>query len=152
MIIISHRGNILGKNLNRENTPDYIDEAIKLKLTVEVDIRYINNNFYLGHDNAKVKISYKWLFNRRNKLLIHCKNLQSLYLLKKNFHTFYHSNDDFVLTSKNLIWQHNLRFQITSRSIIPIFSKVKLINYLNSSKILYPYGICTDWPELIEKK
>ena len=38
MILISHRGNTNGKNINRENTKSYIDEAIAKGFDVEIDI------------------------------------------------------------------------------------------------------------------
>ena len=39
MIFISHRGNISSKNTNRENSPEYIDEAIGQGFDVEIDVR-----------------------------------------------------------------------------------------------------------------
>ena len=39
MILIAHRGNTIGPNIEKENHPDYIDEAIKKGFDVEVDIR-----------------------------------------------------------------------------------------------------------------
>ena len=38
MILVSHRGNTVGKNLELENTPKYIEKAIKLGYEVEVDL------------------------------------------------------------------------------------------------------------------
>jgi len=46
MLLISHRGNIDGKQLNRENHPDYIEEALNLKFDVEVDVWYIDMNYF----------------------------------------------------------------------------------------------------------
>ncbi len=37
--IISHRGNLDGPIPERENSPDYIDQAIKWGFVVEIDIR-----------------------------------------------------------------------------------------------------------------
>lgn len=150
MIIISHRGNLLGKKTNKENTPNYIDEALNYGLNVEVDIRFIKNHFYLGHDFPKTKISYSWLKKRSQNLLIHCKNHHALFNLKQ-FHTFFHQGDDFVYTSKNYIWQHNLRFKVNSRSIIPVFEKNKFIEWLSKKNNL-PFGICTDWPLINDYK
>ena len=41
MILISHRGNLDGKELSFENRPDYIDKAIRHGFDVEIDIRYL---------------------------------------------------------------------------------------------------------------
>ena len=38
MILISHRGNISGKNVSLENNPNYIKDAIYLGYNVEVDV------------------------------------------------------------------------------------------------------------------
>jgi len=52
MRLISHRGNINGKNLERENSFPYIQEALQLGYEVEIDIWVINNEVYLGHDTT----------------------------------------------------------------------------------------------------
>ena len=51
MILISNRGNVDGVNLEKENTQSYIQQAIDLGYDVEIDVRYINNKFWLGHDS-----------------------------------------------------------------------------------------------------
>ena len=50
MLLISHRGNVKGRFEEFENSPSYIDKAIELGYDVEVDIRYISEVLYLGHD------------------------------------------------------------------------------------------------------
>ena len=57
MILISHRGNINGVNLERENTQSYIQEAIDLGYDVEIDVRYIDKKFWLGHDKSDYEIN-----------------------------------------------------------------------------------------------
>ena len=96
MILISHRGNIDGKVIDYENNPDYIDKAIFLGYDVEIDLRFFNNNYYLGHDECQYKIDMKWLLKRKNKLWIHCKDTMQLlnYLIsikKKNFFLIFFS-------------------------------------------------------------
>ncbi len=78
MILISHRGNINGKNTEKENHPDYIDDAIKLGYDVEIDIWVIDGNFYLGHDGPQYNISLDWLSDRIDRLWIHCKNIEAI--------------------------------------------------------------------------
>jgi len=53
-MLISHRGNIDGKTL-LENQPSYIDDAIDLGYDVEIDIWYIGDKLYLGHDLALIQ-------------------------------------------------------------------------------------------------
>ena len=40
MKLIAHRGNIDGPNPERENSPEYIEEALKAGYDVEVDVWY----------------------------------------------------------------------------------------------------------------
>ena len=56
MILISHRGNILGRKKQLENNPNYIDNTLKLGYDVEVDVWSIDKQFYLGHDEPQYKI------------------------------------------------------------------------------------------------
>ena len=78
MKIISHRANIFGPNPLLENHPDQIDKCIKLGYDVEVDVRLINDSFYLGHDSPDHCVSLEWINERKSNLWIHCKNLNSL--------------------------------------------------------------------------
>jgi hypothetical protein len=143
MKLISHRGNIIGTNLERENAPSYIDSAISSGYDVEVDIRYINNKFYLGHDTPDYEITETWIKKRKEKLWIHCKNLDAASIFSKmeNINFFCHSMDSYVLTSNNYIWVHDLTMNIDSRCIIPLLSNEDILKY-NGDIV---YGICTDY-------
>lgn len=105
MIIISHRGNLDGPS-DHENHPDYIDLAIKHGYKVEVDIWH-NQDLYLGHDFPLYKIDIQWLMDRKDNLIIHCKDVGSLMIMSKTkdtLHYFSHFNDQFVLTSQHLLF------------------------------------------------
>ena len=52
MKLIAHRGNINGRDLSTENTPDQITACIKQGYDVEVDIRYDNGKL-LAHCDKK---------------------------------------------------------------------------------------------------
>ena len=115
MILISHRGNVNGKNTQRENHPSYIDEAIEAGYDVEIDIWYLEGRLFLGHDSPDYLVDINWLENRSNKLWIHCKNMDALsyfneYEWKKSiqFNYFSHDVDMGVLTSHSYIWSTNL--------------------------------------------
>ena len=60
MILISHRGNIDGKNIYDENSVPYTEKALKLGFDVEIDVWFMENNFFLGHDELKhlVKLDF----------------------------------------------------------------------------------------------
>lgn len=57
MKLIAHRGNIFGPNTENENKPEYILQTIQLGYDCEVDVHYIENEYYLGHDHPYYKIS-----------------------------------------------------------------------------------------------
>ena len=143
MKIISHRGNIKGPIKDRENRPSYIDAAIKLGLDVEVDLRYISNEFWLGHDEAEYKVDLNWIEKRKNNIWFHCKNIEAVLELCKynNFKYFCHSQDPYVVTSTNHIWCHNLNNSINQKCIIPLITIEDIKNY----KYSIPYAICTDY-------
>tara|TARA_Y100000294_G_C8420152_1_gene282448 strand:- start:227 stop:679 length:453 start_codon:yes stop_codon:yes gene_type:complete len=145
MIFISHRGNINGINKDRENTIRYINEALSEGFNVEVDIWYKNKNFYLGHDNPKTKISTKFLKNR--KIWCHAKNFEAIVMSKQNnLHFFWHQNDDYVLTSKGIIWTYpGKKLFKNSVNLMPENQKSK-INF----KKKY-FGICSDYIEYYKR-
>ena len=143
MKLISHRGNIIGPNKNRENTPSYIDTAISAGYDVEVDIRFFNGKYYLGHDTPDYEVTQTWLQKRKNKLWIHCKNINAANELSRagTFQFFCHTSDPFVLTSNGYVWAHDLAIEITSRIIIPLLDENDLLEYNGKGA----YAVCTDY-------
>ena len=140
MILISHRGNINGEKLLLENTPTYIDNALKRGYEVEIDVWYIDG-FYLGHDGPQYKIELDWLLERQDKLWIHCKNFNALtQLIKTNLKLFYHEKEDYTIISNKCIWAHNLN-NIDDKCIIPLLGKKELKNWKRTDV----YGICSDY-------
>ena len=81
MKIISHRGNINGPVPEKENRPSYIDSAIQLGYDVEVDLRIIDNDFWLGHDEPQYKVELPWMLLRKDKIWFHCKDINSALFL-----------------------------------------------------------------------
>ena len=106
MFFISHRGNVNGKNQEYENNPEYILEAISLGFDVEVDIWLYKTKLYLGHDEPQFE--YKNDLEKYNtKLWHHAKNIDAINILyKKNFHFFWHEDDDMTITSKGFWWTY----------------------------------------------
>ena len=134
MKIISHRGNIFGLDPERENVPSVIDECIAMGFDVEVDVWTINQVYYLGHDAPKTQTTKEFLL--REQLWCHAKNLDALYhMLNDNIHCFWHEEDDFTLTSRNIIWTYPGR-EITDKSVL-------VTNVFPQQKC---YGVCTDFP------
>lgn len=150
MKIISHRGNLTGPNPLRENSIDYIEEAINEGFDVEVDLRHQDNHFYLGHDDPQYYVPMSWLVKWKDKLWIHCKDLESLDKISSSeidFHYFWHENDRYTLTSKGIGWVLVGQFPFKNSIVVLPES----INYYDSyngvyDRILNTKGICTDKP------
>lgn len=144
MKIISHRGNISGPNIARENSPEYIDEALDLGYDVEIDVWYKNDNFYLGHDMAIYKIHIVWLLNRASKLWVHCKNTEVLDILLRYqmIHCFWHQTDDVTITSKKYVWAYPGKQ--------PIYNSIAVLPELKDDDISQCLGVCTDNPKFFE--
>jgi len=50
------------------------------------------------------KIDEEFLVDNKDKFIIHCKNDDALFYLKNNqLHIFYHTNDEFTISNKNII-------------------------------------------------
>ena len=146
MIKIAHRGNINGPS-SEENQPHYIWEtASRYACDVEIDTWFVDNKWYFGHDMPQYETNFSFLNAIKNFAWIHCKNLEALKELDpKEFNFFWHQQDDFTLTSKNYIWTYPEK-NITNKSIIVDLDLKDLEKYKNS----YVYGVCTDYPSLIE--
>ena len=115
MILISHRGNLNGKS-DRENQPDYIEEALAQGFDVEIDVWYHEYKFYLGHDEPRYLIQKDFL--RKNGLWCHAKNIDALNQMVdvEMVHCFWHQEDDVTLTSEGYMWTYPGK-ELTSNSI-----------------------------------
>ena len=141
MKLISHRGNIRGPISDKENRPSYIDCALGNGYDVEIDVRIIDNELWLGHDKPQYKITHTWLKCRRNHLWIHCKDLETAKQCWE-YQAFCHTSDPYTYTSTGKIWLHDLSMKIDDDVIIPLIDSPFCSEYS-------PYGICTDYPILI---
>lgn len=107
MDFISHRGNLLGCNPSRENSPEYVDEAISKGYMVEVDLRSVGGRLYLGHDTPDYPIEESFLKDRSKYLWIHAKDHEALgYLVGTSLNYFWHDTDDYTMTSKGYLWAY----------------------------------------------
>jgi hypothetical protein len=104
MILIAHRGNLMGRLPERENSPAYVDEAIAVGFDVEVDVWY-SDGWFLGHDEPTYATDV--VFLRSPWLWVHCKNGPALrHALHEGLHCFYHTVEDFALTSNGYVWAY----------------------------------------------
>lgn len=140
MIYISHRGNIDGKNIELENSPSYIDDAISLEFDVEVDVWVLNGKIFLGHDWGEYETDIDFLYERNNKLWLHCKNYDAVdYFRNKNFNWFWHQSDDMTLTKSGYIWAYP--------GNQPINNSIAVLPEIYNEDVSVCIGICSDYIE-----
>lgn len=140
MIKISHRGNLKGKEEAYENNPEYIDSALAQGYDVEIDLWYTENNYWLGHDEPQYQVSLTWLESRKNKLWVHCKNIEALVQLREaesELNYFWHESDTVTLTSKGFIWAYPGKQ--------PIKNSIGVMPELLNDNIQECLGICSDY-------
>ena len=143
MILISHRGNIDGKNIDLENSPDYIMSAIKKGYDVEIDVWHVNGSFFLGHDEPQYEI--EWSFLLSPGLWCHAKNIEALSnMISIGAHCFWHQSDDVTLTSKGFLWTYpGKKILGNSICVLPELFEHDRIDCA---------GICSDFIERYEKE
>ena len=142
MILISHRGNINGIIKEVENHPSYIQSALDSKYHCEIDIWKTGDQLYLGHDEPTYKIEPQWLVNRKNKLWIHCKNIEALeYMTMKfwNLNFFWHEDDDYTLTSKGWVWAYPDKKTVTVPN-----RTIAVLPEWNDTDVSDFAGVCSD--------
>ena len=150
MILIAHRGNTQGPNEDKENSLEYIDEAIRSGFNVEIDIwgdPY--GGVFLGHDSPTQAVSIDWLRDRRENLWLHAKDLNALTWFSQDFlkwKIFWHQKDDFTLTSNNYIWTYPGK-KCDMRSIIVALDLETTIKLNDLEKA----GICSDYVGLLKE-
>ena len=142
MILISHRGNLNGPIRSSENEPSYIDLSISKGYDVEVDVWYLNNNLFLGHDIPQYNVNFTWFKDRISKLWVHCKNIESVIFFtttEYKFNYFWHETDTVTLTSHNHIWAYPGKQ--------PINNSIAVMPEINDDDLTQCMGICSDYIE-----
>ena len=149
MKIISHRGNIRGPMPDQENRPSYIDCAILGGFDVEVDVRFINDEFWLGHNTPDYLISPKWIEKRIDSLWFHCKNIEAAQQLNEihpNVKYFCHTLESYVSTNTGLLWVHDTSLPLNEKCIVPLLKESDIINYDNN----IVHAVCTDYVNICQ--
>lgn len=136
MILISHRGNLSGKQEKLENNPDYIKAALYSGYDVEIDVWY-DAGWWLGHDKPEYKTDMNFLNNRR--FWIHCKNISALtYLQPTKLNYFWHEEDCYTLTSHGYIWAYPDEMAVAGGNTIAVMPEI------NNTDVNIFSGICSD--------
>lgn len=143
--IISHRGNMFGPTEGLENNPSLI-EATAVFFKVEVDVRKVNGEYWLGHDKPEYKVSLEWLANLKDRLMLHCKDVHTYECDNlESFHRFMHDDEPTVLCSRGNILKHpDVPHVPDSYNMMPENSDYESYDTIMASK-----AVCTDFPAFI---
>lgn len=138
-LLISHRGNIFGKNISNENSIKQIEYCLNQNLNVEIDVWSIDGNIFLGHDGPQYAIPEKFLENQY--LWCHAKNSHALFSMIENpkIHCFWHDRDSYTITSRGFVWAYPGQ-TINHRTVCVL---PELYQY-SDSDLNNSYAICTD--------
>ena len=140
--IISHRGNLFGPEPELENNPDFIMSALEAGYECEIDVWFVKDNLYLGHDEPQYEVNLKFLQNV--KLWCHAKNLSALdYMIQHNVHCFWHQSDDYTVTSQGIIWSY------PGKKLVDSAICVMPENIYEFNDLPECLGYCTDYPSKI---
>ncbi|MGD0340518.1 MAG: hypothetical protein ABSA76_02255 [Bacteroidales bacterium] len=137
-VIISHRGNLNGPNPVEENNPTKVMGVIAQGFDVEVDLWYLPEGIFLGHDAPKYKVDYWFLINKH--LWIHCKNVKAIACLSEDerLNLFYHTEGATYTSKGYLITEPGKSVGYKSIACMPELVK--------DWDIREAYGVCTDYP------
>jgi hypothetical protein len=141
-ILISHRGLFSGPDPKLENTYQQICTALDLGYDVETDIRFIDNQWWIGHDEPQWKTDENFL--RIRNLWLHAKNLGALQrLIDLGANCFWHQSDDYTVTNHGFIWAYPGKEYSSSKlvMVMPEWADPTLSHCKN----IACYGICSDY-------
>jgi hypothetical protein len=106
MLYISNKGNISGRDPKKENTVEYLLQAVQGGYCIKTDLWVIKGRLVTGNDfpaNGIILDRFE-----KDKLLIQARNLPALlFLLENGYHCFWRESDDIVLTNKNFVLSFN---------------------------------------------
>lgn len=140
-LLISHRGNRRGMNTDKENSLEYVKEALDEGFFVMVDVWLVGGSHVaLGHDRPKHPVDLEFLKDKR--IVCRARSLQTLtFLLHNEIHCFYFGRDDFSLTTGGLIWTYpGMQLGIRSIFFMPEF----VLSDVSAASNFVCAGICSD--------
>jgi hypothetical protein len=135
-----------GPDPSIENLPSQVEYVLSQGIDVEIDVWYVEEQFWLGHDNPQYLVKEEFLL--KEGLWCHAKNWQALeQLLRIGVHCFWHQEDDYTLTSKSIVWVYPRKFLF--KDSVCVMPESTAFSLDEISKCM---GVCTDFVfEYIEK-
>lgn len=142
MIKIAHRGNFAGRNPKLENTPDYVSAALSAGFDVEIDVWFVDDRWWLGHDSHTIEVDLDFL--EQPRLWIHAKNIDACFRLHKNpsAHVFWHNRDKFAITSMGFKWANAGVLTNDGIMVMPEYVPGTIGKILDG--MVTPLGVCSD--------
>jgi hypothetical protein len=103
-LLISNKGNINGIVPERENSIQYVQEALDLGFLVVVDVFLIGQNqVATGCEVPQYSTTVEFLKN--TNIICRAQSIECLeFLLSNQVHCFYHKHDRCSLTNGGLLW------------------------------------------------
>lgn len=149
-MFISHRGNTNGPNPDIENNPGQIVKLLSAGIQVEVDVRYLDGHWFLGHDEPTYPVDDKFI--KQTGLWLHAKEpLAFARMLDLGVNCFWHDDDYYALTSNGFIWTHPktaltiAHLKIANRIILVMPENATTDLKLSIELFAKCYGYCSDY-------
>lgn len=111
MKMIAHRALTAGPSCELENTPSEIHSCLLMGLDVEIDVWFVQGNWWLGHDQPTHQTTVDLL--TQSGMWIHAKNDEAAFELrvlmqhKPHINFFWHQEDHRTLTSQGHWWTYS---------------------------------------------
>lgn len=117
-----------------------IEACINLGLEVELDVRMIDEEFWLGHDKPIEKISWHQLMEAAPRAWFHCKNLDALKHLGAvcGVKAFWHEKDQFTMIDSYIFTRPGEELTENSIAVMPEMADYTL------EELSRCHAICTD--------
>lgn len=117
-------------------------EALAMGFDVEIDVWYTDSKLWLGHDKPQYEVTLQWINERKEKLWMHCKNIQAIEFFNwfrhdNKLNCFWHETDTVTLTSRGYIWAYP--------GTQPIENSITVLPEIHKEDIRQSLGICSDF-------
>ena len=146
----AHRGNLEGRIAERENQPEYIDEAIAQGYGAEVDLWKVGDRIYLGHDDGQYDIDLQWLQDRKQFLLVHTKNREALdFCLRNKLHAFWHTDEDYVITTSGYTVGYPGKLSVGENFLLSVPERVWEIEEIGQ---YITFGVISDYVKTLNTR
>jgi hypothetical protein len=139
-IIISHLGNINGRDEKRENTPAHVDKALKAGWHVCVDVIFKNGGFFLPHANGNSVLTPSFFSKPRVWSRAYDPETADA-LCNIGAHNFVYAGGFLALTSSQFVWTPPPH-PLTARAIAYL-PETAAAQWLADAE---PAGLCSDTP------